>query len=244
MHCSCRIAFLAVLLQCVCRVCCAVLRLLFAGCRYYVGGDVGSINFGNVDRAHIDLDGERLRPGLVVANNNNDAATAAAVAAAAAARKKAGSADCEKDVLRCFQYVPVTAQAFWTIEIVDLLVSYGGNGGAPTPTGICKAKRNGRCTAILDTGTYLIYAPKADIRSTLGNTMDIQSCDDLSRLPSLTFVLWVRPRPRPRAPLAAPLAARRLPRHLPRRLPGSSLCCCIVLWSFVVFARVRASVVR
>ena len=171
-----------------------------------MGGDAGSINFGNVDRAHLDVDGVHTRRDAVptaaaAAAAAPTAAAAAEEVAAAAARKNAdgsSNGECEKDVLRCFQYVPVTAQAFWTIEIVDLLVSYGaqspagGGAATPTPTGICKAKRNGRCTAIIDTGTYLIYSPKADIRRTLGTTMDIQSCDDLSRLPSLTFVLWVR----------------------------------------------------
>jgi len=89
--------------------------------------------------------------------------------------------------LGSFTYAQVTNKGYWTIEIQDIELQYGS---APaTSTGVCNSKPNKRCTAIVDTGTYLIYGPGADVKGTLG-TISINSCEDLVKLPTVIYVLY------------------------------------------------------
>ena len=56
-----------------------------------------------------------------------------------------------------FKYATVTDKGYWTIEIMDVEVEYSGE--LAVSTGVCKDQSNGRCKAIVDTGTYLTYIP-------------------------------------------------------------------------------------
>ena len=91
------------------------------------------------------------------------------------------------NALGSFTYAKVTDKGYWSIEILDVELQYGD--AAPSSTGICKSNRNNRCKAIVDTGTYLIYGPKKDVQGTLGSIM-VNSCEDLSKLPAVIFVLY------------------------------------------------------
>jgi len=85
-----------------------------------------------------------------------------------------------------FVYAAVIARGYWTIGITDILLQYPSTGAVST--GLCRAAPGGMCRAIVDTGTYLVYGPAADVKGAL---RDIQAtaCDRLPALPSLTFRL-------------------------------------------------------
>lgn len=91
------------------------------------------------------------------------------------------------NALSSFVYAKVTDKGYWSIEIHDIELQYGS--APPTSTGVCKRHPTGRCKAIVDTGTYLIYGPQKDVKETLGS-IAINSCEDLSKLPSVIFVLY------------------------------------------------------
>lgn len=86
-----------------------------------------------------------------------------------------------------FVYAAVTRRGYWTVGIVDILLTYPGTGRVST--GLCRTHKRGLCRAIVDTGTYLVYGPGGDVR---GPLRDIQSslCSATAGLPSITFVLW------------------------------------------------------
>eukprot|EP00938_MAST-03A_sp_MAST-3A-sp1_P000425 g425.t1 len=87
-----------------------------------------------------------------------------------------------------FNYAKVTDKGYWTIEIEDILLRYP-NQQEPESTGVCRDRANGRCTAIVDTGTYLIYGPQDQVNNQLGKVM-VSECDDVKTLPDIIFQLY------------------------------------------------------
>jgi hypothetical protein len=86
-----------------------------------------------------------------------------------------------------FVYAGVTHRGYWTVGIVDILLTYPGTGRVST--GVCKNRKRGMCKAIVDTGTYLVYGPASEVKGAL---RDIQSssCAAMGKLPSITFQLY------------------------------------------------------
>jgi len=103
-----------------------------------------------------------------------------------------------------FRYaaVPDGARSYWTIEIIDIELKYGDK--PSKPLGVCKeytdsngqvVNANGRCRAIVDTGTYLIYGPKATVLNEMKDVKVDNGCADIEGksakgLPAVTFVLY------------------------------------------------------
>ena len=100
-----------------------------------------------------------------------------------------------------FRYAIVTEKSYWTIEIMDVELQFGGN--APQSTGVCKRRpkdegdpdgaqinENDRCKAIVDTGTYLIYGPRESVTSKLSSLALNDGCASIGNLPKVTFVFW------------------------------------------------------
>lgn len=89
-----------------------------------------------------------------------------------------------------FVYAAVTHKGYWTIAIKEVFLDYPETGRVAT--GICKKRKKGLCRAIVDTGTYLIYGPKGEVK---GPLRDIQSstCGAVKGLPSITFQLYGGP---------------------------------------------------
>jgi len=79
-----------------------------------------------------------------------------------------------------FLFVPVTEKSYWTVTIQDLVISWPNR---PATSGFCGAAG---CKAIVDTGTYLLYGPSAQVNAILGNS--IQDCEDYTSMPDITFV--------------------------------------------------------
>jgi len=78
-----------------------------------------------------------------------------------------------------FKFVPVTEKTYWTVHLKDVRVKYPGK---PESTGNCPA---GGCKAIVDTGTYLIYGPEAQVSNML--TSQLESCSKHGAMPTFTF---------------------------------------------------------
>jgi len=103
-----------------------------------------------------------------------------------------GGANCDviavgqsiQDCVSKFQFVPVTDRTYWTVTLLDVRVKYP-NG--QVKSGFCT---NNKCSAIIDTGTYLIYGPEAAVHSML-NTGDSSShataCADHTQMPDILF---------------------------------------------------------
>jgi cathepsin D len=89
-----------------------------------------------------------------------------------------------------FMYAAVTHKGYWTIGIKEIYLDYPETGRVAT--GICKKRKKGLCRAIVDTGTYLIYGPRNEVK---GPLRDIQSsvCGAQGKLPSITFQLYGGP---------------------------------------------------
>lgn len=90
-----------------------------------------------------------------------------------------------------FMYAKVTKESYWTVEIMDIEITPAGadSSSKPKKTNICKDEPNGRCTAIVDTGTYLIYGPKDQVKEHLAGIV-VNKCSDLESLPKITFVMY------------------------------------------------------
>jgi len=86
-----------------------------------------------------------------------------------------------------FVYAAVTQRGYWTVGITDIVLHYPGTGDVAT--GLCRGRPRGMCKAIIDTGTYLVYGPRADVKGAL---RDIQSsaCGRMASLPSISFDLF------------------------------------------------------
>ena len=96
---------------------------------------------------------------------------------------------------KVFNYAKVTDKGYWTIEIVDILLR-GPNEKEARSTGVCADRPNGRCTAIVDTGTYLIYGPQDQVTGKLGDVV-VDGCDDVKKLPDIVIVLYAGEDERP-----------------------------------------------
>lgn len=101
-----------------------------------------------------------------------------------------GGANCDlisrgKDKRSCieqFKFVPITEKTYWTVTLHDVQVQYPGEqprGGYCGPNG---------CKAIVDTGTYLIYGPQAQVTSMFRR--ELKSCGDHPQMPTFHFVFW------------------------------------------------------
>jgi Eukaryotic aspartyl protease len=60
-----------------------------------------------------------------------------------------------------FVYAAVTHKSYWTVGVVDVILTYPD--GSRVATGVCKSRVHGRCRAIIDTGTYLVYGPQEQV---------------------------------------------------------------------------------
>jgi len=81
--------------------------------------------------------------------------------------------------LSSFLFVPVSEETYWTIKLNDVKVQYPGK---EMVSGFCPA--NDGCTAIVDTGTYLLYGPQDQVQRML--TSDINGCDH-AQMPTIYF---------------------------------------------------------
>jgi len=83
-----------------------------------------------------------------------------------------------------FQFVPVTDRTYWTVTLLDVRVKYPDG---HVKSGFCP---NNKCSAIVDTGTYLIYGPQAAVRSMLSTgdaTTHTTACSDYTQMPDFLF---------------------------------------------------------
>lgn len=88
-----------------------------------------------------------------------------------------------------FRFATVTEKSYWNVDILDIELQVGKE--APRSTGVCKDRPNGRCRAIVDTGTYLIYGPRDQVVGQNGlGQIGVDKCGQLGSLPSVTFVLY------------------------------------------------------
>lgn len=147
---------------------------------YYLGYNGGAITFGGVDQKYIAPAGSRaLRGAEAFAHNPTEDEDSTAVTLVELERLRGGNT---------FVYAEVVDPSYWTIDIVDIELQ-GPDDPVPRATGVCSAQPSGRCRAIIDTGTYLIYGPRGDVTGTLGE-VQVDACQDLRSLPSITFVLY------------------------------------------------------
>ena len=86
-----------------------------------------------------------------------------------------------------FRYATVTEKSYWTIELMDIELQYGNK--EPVKTNLCAQSPGGRCKAIVDTGTYLIYGPRDHVTGPLKD-LSVGACSDIEKLPKVTFVMW------------------------------------------------------
>ena len=86
-----------------------------------------------------------------------------------------------------FAYAKVTHRSYWTVGVLDIVLTYAD--GNRVSTGVCAAHKRGRCRAIIDTGTYLVYGPRSQVNGAL---VDIKAtaCAAMATLPTITFVLY------------------------------------------------------
>ena len=86
-----------------------------------------------------------------------------------------------------FAYAKVTHRSYWTVGVLDVVLTYAD--GNRVSTGVCAGHRHGRCRAIIDTGTYLVYGPREQVNGAL---VDIKAtaCSAMAALPTVTFVLF------------------------------------------------------
>ena len=95
---------------------------------YCLAADGGVLSFGSVDHTRLDAD---RRHSLSKPREHNEEITPT---------PDSTNNNCENNPLHCFNFVPVTNQGYWTVQLLDLLVSYDSH-TQPTSTGICKKKR-------------------------------------------------------------------------------------------------------
>jgi len=83
-----------------------------------------------------------------------------------------------------FSFVPVTDRTYWTISIMDVRVKYPDG---RVKSGFCTTNR---CSAIVDTGTYLIYGPQGAVRSMLAvgdSSSHATACSNHANMPDFLF---------------------------------------------------------
>lgn len=139
---------------------------------YYLGYNGGALTFGGVDEKYIAKDDTPSFRGNHAFSHHQDSEVSLLETAAAA---------------HPFVYAKVVEQAYWTVEIMDIELQYGDD--EAESTGVCSNQPGGRCRAIVDTGTYLIYGPRADVTGALGD-IEMSQCKDIRHMPKITFVLF------------------------------------------------------
>lgn len=78
-----------------------------------------------------------------------------------------------------FNFVPVTEKSYWTVKLADVRFQYPGQ---PAVGGNCPS---GGCKAIVDTGTYLLYGPSAQVHRIING--GISDCSDYTQMPNIIF---------------------------------------------------------
>lgn len=152
---------------------------------YYLGFNGGAVTFGGVDERYMgDFD---VKAATTSATTKTDPAptsktTKAPIVASFLEKSETTSKK------KFFNYAKVTEKGYWTIEIEDILLRFPDTDKEES-TGVCKDRENGRCTAIVDTGTYLIYGPQDQVNNQLGKVI-VDTCDDIKNLPDIIFVLY------------------------------------------------------
>jgi len=79
-----------------------------------------------------------------------------------------------------FGWSPVVDKTYWTIGLNDVKFSF------PDQPDSSKSLCKDGCHAIIDSGTYLIYGPNAQVYKMLEH---VGSCNDLKKLPTIVFEL-------------------------------------------------------
>jgi len=74
------------------------------------------------------------------------------------------------------KWYPVTETKYWQIAMKDIYVN-------DMPMKFCAEKE---CKLVVDTGTSILTAPSNYLKELL-KYMDLKKCDDLKKLPNLTF---------------------------------------------------------
>jgi len=84
-----------------------------------------------------------------------------------------------------FSFVPVTDKGYWTMALDNVHVQY--------PNGVIKSTKCPAqgCKAIVDTGTYLSYAPRGQFQEVMPTSVGY--CGNIKDLPHLTFSVRVAP---------------------------------------------------
>ncbi len=83
-----------------------------------------------------------------------------------------------------FAWVPVTRQMYWEIALADVTLSYPGHVNHMRGPSIC-GSASCPSTALVDSGTYLMYAPSSFLPAT--GWKDLTGCRDLTVLPTIHF---------------------------------------------------------
>lgn len=152
---------------------------------YYLGVHGGELTMGGVDPKFFNAAPKPLLDEIGSSSGSGSGSASAL-----------GGALLDVDLEGAFAFASVVERGYWTIEIVDIELTWPGPnsgkaGRLPQSTGVCKGQPNGRCRAIVDTGTYLIYGPRSDVLGALGG-VKVTTCADVASLPDLTFVLYFK----------------------------------------------------